>query len=88
MTVLLTTIMTAEAEIKAIVNDIDTDGRGVIDYKEFERIMQRDIKEYDNEQDLKNAWKVRTCRLLVVSMLSSCMPPNSQGCCGIQCMPG
>lgn len=51
--------MRAEAEIKAIVKDIDTDGRGVIDYKEFERIMQRDIKEYDNEQDLKNAWKVR-----------------------------
>jgi hypothetical protein len=48
----------AEAEIRSIVADIDTDGRGVIDYKEFEKIMSRDIREYDNEADLKHAWKV------------------------------
>lgn len=48
-----------EAEIKAIVKDIDPDNRGVVDYKEFEKIMTRDIREYDNEQDLKAAWKVR-----------------------------
>ncbi|PNW84589.1 hypothetical protein CHLRE_03g150300v5 [Chlamydomonas reinhardtii] len=47
-----------EAEIKAIVKDIDPDNRGVVDYKEFEKIMTRDIREYDNEQDLKAAWKV------------------------------
>ncbi|GFR41970.1 hypothetical protein Agub_g2770 [Astrephomene gubernaculifera] len=47
-----------EAEIKAIVKDIDPDNRGVVDYKEFEKIMSRDIREYDNEQDLKAAWKV------------------------------
>ncbi|KXZ48588.1 hypothetical protein GPECTOR_26g491 [Gonium pectorale] len=47
-----------EAEIKAIVKDIDPDNRGVVDYKEFEKIMTRDIREYDNEADLKGAWKV------------------------------
>ncbi|PNH03109.1 Calmodulin [Tetrabaena socialis] len=47
-----------EAEIKTIVKDIDPDGRGVVDYKEFEKLMTRDIREYDNEQDLKAAWKV------------------------------
>ncbi len=47
-----------EAEIKAIVKDIDPDNRGVVDYKEFEKIMTRDIRQYDNEQDLKAAWKV------------------------------
>ncbi|EFJ48699.1 hypothetical protein VOLCADRAFT_109066 [Volvox carteri f. nagariensis] len=47
-----------EAEIKTIVKDIDPDNRGVVDYKEFEKIMTRDIREYDNEQDLKAAWKV------------------------------
>ncbi len=48
-----------EAEIRQIVKDIDPDNRGVVDYKEFEKIMTRDIRAYDNEQDLKSAWKVR-----------------------------
>lgn len=47
-----------EAEIRQIVKDIDPDNRGVVDYKEFEKIMTRDIRAYDNEQDLKSAWKV------------------------------
>lgn len=63
-----------EAEIKSIVADIDTDGRGVIDYKEFEKIMSRDIREYDNEQDLKNAWKVWwTCKALSSLLLLCCL---------------
>lgn len=31
------------------------------DYREFEKIMSRDIRQYDNEADLKAAWKVRAC---------------------------
>ncbi|GIL77249.1 hypothetical protein Vretimale_3079 [Volvox reticuliferus] len=47
-----------EAEIDAIVREVDPENRGVVDYKEFEKIMRRDIREYNNEQDLKAAWKV------------------------------
>ncbi|GLI59467.1 hypothetical protein VaNZ11_001350 [Volvox africanus] len=47
-----------EAEIDAIVREVDPENRGVVDYKEFEKIMRKDIREYNNEQDLKAAWKV------------------------------
>lgn len=68
-----------EAEIRQIVKDIDPDNRGVVDYKEFEKIMTRDIRAYDNEQDLKSAWKVRansptplvTCTFLYSSVFTS-----------------
>uniref|UniRef100_A0A7S0YEH7 EF-hand domain-containing protein n=1 Tax=Polytomella parva TaxID=51329 RepID=A0A7S0YEH7_9CHLO len=47
-----------EAEIKAIISDVDPDGRGFIDFNEFEKIMARDIRSYNNEQELNAAWKV------------------------------
>jgi calmodulin len=47
-----------DAEIRAIVREVDADGRGLIDFKEFVNIMARPMRDYDNEQDLRDAWKV------------------------------
>ena len=37
---------------------MDPDGRGLLDFQEFLSVMNRDIKNFDNDQDLKNAWRV------------------------------
>ncbi|GAX85124.1 hypothetical protein CEUSTIGMA_g12544.t1 [Chlamydomonas eustigma] len=47
-----------DAEVKKIVADIDSDGRGLLDFQEFLSVMTRDIKNFDNETELKGAWKV------------------------------
>jgi calmodulin len=47
-----------EAEIKGIIKEVDPDGRGLIDFQEFLNVMSRPLRDYDNEKDLKDAWKV------------------------------
>mmetsp|Transcript_1846 Transcript_1846/g.2841 ORF Transcript_1846/g.2841 Transcript_1846/m.2841 type:complete len:149 (+) Transcript_1846:120-566(+) len=47
-----------EAEVRQIIKEVDNDGRGVINFPEFVSIMSRDIRDFDNESDLKMAWKV------------------------------
>lgn len=47
-----------EAEIKTLIKEVDPDGRGIIDFPEFLSVLSRDIKNYDNEIDLRNAWKI------------------------------
>mmetsp|Transcript_31184 Transcript_31184/g.56618 ORF Transcript_31184/g.56618 Transcript_31184/m.56618 type:complete len:145 (-) Transcript_31184:384-818(-) len=47
-----------EAEIRAIIQEIDPQNRGFIDYKEFEEIMFMDMRTYNNEQELTTAWRV------------------------------
>mmetsp|Transcript_16522 Transcript_16522/g.41236 ORF Transcript_16522/g.41236 Transcript_16522/m.41236 type:complete len:146 (-) Transcript_16522:294-731(-) len=47
-----------EAEVKKIVSEVDPDGRGFINFPEFCGIMGREMREFDNEADLKAAWKV------------------------------
>ncbi|KAL6754611.1 hypothetical protein V8C86DRAFT_2697589 [Haematococcus lacustris] len=47
-----------EAEVKQIVKEVDPDGRGVINFPEFTSVMERDIRDFDNEAELRKAWKV------------------------------
>lgn len=47
-----------EAEVKQIVKEVDPDSRGLINFQEFVSIMGREIRDYDNEADLRAAWKV------------------------------
>lgn len=46
------------AEIKQLMKEVDPDGRGMIDQKEFLQVMSKDIKTMDNEKELKTAWAV------------------------------
>mmetsp|Transcript_4993 Transcript_4993/g.10775 ORF Transcript_4993/g.10775 Transcript_4993/m.10775 type:complete len:150 (-) Transcript_4993:2102-2551(-) len=47
-----------EAEVKTVLKDVDPDGRGLLDFNEFMSVMSKDIKNFDNEADLRDAWKV------------------------------
>eukprot|EP00798_Chlamydomonas_sp_ICE-L_P024458 gene24458-10058_t len=47
-----------EAQINTIISEIDPEGRGSIDFKEFLNAMGKDIPMFDNEKDLVAAWKV------------------------------
>ena len=47
-----------EAELADMVNAIDTDGNGVINFVEFVRLMVSKARNQDSEEELKEAFKV------------------------------
>ena len=47
-----------EEELTEIVNDIDKDGDGDIDYEEFLRLMSTKLKDAQTEEELLEAFKV------------------------------
>ncbi|XP_076268425.1 neo-calmodulin-like [Rhynchophorus ferrugineus] len=47
-----------EAELLDIIAEADTDGNGLIDFNEFSAVMKGIIKECDNEDDIKGAFRV------------------------------
>lgn len=48
----------SEGEMEEIVNEVDTDGNGSIDFKEFLGLMVRKMREIDSEDELRDAFKV------------------------------
>ncbi|MEW5306603.1 MAG: hypothetical protein WDW36_009057 [Sanguina aurantia] len=47
-----------EAQIREIIKDVDPEGRGLVDFKEFVGAMGKDMRDHDNEADLRAAWNV------------------------------
>ncbi|KAI0244604.1 Calmodulin-2, partial [Massospora cicadina] len=47
-----------EAELQALINDIDTDGNGTVDFAEFLTLMARNMKNADSEEEIREAFKV------------------------------
>ncbi|XP_051143030.1 calmodulin-2/4-like isoform X2 [Andrographis paniculata] len=47
-----------EVELKDMINEIDADNNGTIDFSEFLNLMLRKMKETDSEEELKEAFKV------------------------------
>ena len=48
----------SEAELQDMINEVDIDGNGTIDFKEFLGLMARKMKESDNEEEIIEAFKV------------------------------
>lgn len=48
----------SEIELQEIVNEVDLEGSGKIDFKEFIRIMIRKMKDTDLDQEIKDTFKV------------------------------
>ena len=48
----------SEPEMEEIINEVDTDGNGTIDFKEFLGLMARKMREIDSEDELIDAFKV------------------------------
>ena len=47
-----------ESELQDIINEIDIDGNGNIDFKEFLGLMSRKMRDTDAEEELMEAFKV------------------------------
>uniref|UniRef100_A0A7R9VA58 Calmodulin n=1 Tax=Chlamydomonas euryale TaxID=1486919 RepID=A0A7R9VA58_9CHLO len=47
-----------DAELQDMINEIDEDGNGIIDFQEFLKLMARKMKENDDDDRLRNAFKV------------------------------
>ncbi|KAL7412519.1 hypothetical protein BDY24DRAFT_341722, partial [Mrakia frigida] len=47
-----------EAELTDMVNEVDADGNGKIDFAEFLTMMSRKMRDVDSEEEIKEAFKV------------------------------
>jgi calmodulin len=47
-----------EAELQDMINEVDSDGNGTIDFPEFLTMMARKMKDTDSEEEIKEAFKV------------------------------
>jgi len=47
-----------EAELRDMINEVDADGNGTIDFPEFLTMMARKMKDSESEDEIKEAFKV------------------------------
>ena len=47
-----------EAELQDMINEVDADGNGTIDFPEFLTMMARKMKDTDTEEEIIEAFKV------------------------------
>ncbi|CDW53538.1 Calmodulin [Trichuris trichiura] len=47
-----------ESELRDMVNEVDEDGNGTIEFDEFLQMMSRKMKDSDSEQELREAFQV------------------------------
>tara|TARA_B110001450_G_C17343914_1_gene368632 strand:+ start:94 stop:543 length:450 start_codon:yes stop_codon:yes gene_type:complete len=47
-----------EAELQDMINEVDVDGNGTIDFSEFLSLMARKMKDTDTEEELVESFKV------------------------------
>ena len=47
-----------EAELQDMINEVDADGSGTIDFPEFLTMMARKMPDTDSEEEIKEAFKV------------------------------
>ena len=48
----------SEAELQDLINEVDIEGNGTIDFKEFVGLMTRKMKEPENEEEIIEAFKI------------------------------
>ncbi|KAF8632674.1 hypothetical protein AX17_004806 [Amanita inopinata Kibby_2008] len=47
-----------EAELQDMINEVDADGNGTIDFPEFLTMMARKMRDTDSEEEIKEAFRV------------------------------
>ena len=47
-----------EAELHDMINEVDSDGNGTIDFPEFLTMMARKMQDTDTEEEIREAFKV------------------------------
>ena len=48
----------SEVELQDMINEVDIDGNGTIDFKEFLGLMARKMRDNDSEEELIEAFKI------------------------------
>ena len=51
-------IATSEQELQEMINEIDADGNGQVDFPEFLALMARSMTAADGEDEIKEAFRV------------------------------
>uniref|UniRef100_A0A2K5NRL0 EF-hand calcium-binding domain-containing protein 11 n=2 Tax=Cercopithecinae TaxID=9528 RepID=A0A2K5NRL0_CERAT len=47
-----------EAELQDVINEVDADGNGTIDFTEFLTMIARKMKDTDSEEEIREAFSV------------------------------
>ncbi|XP_072013440.1 calmodulin-like [Amphiura filiformis] len=47
-----------ESELQELIDEVDADGNGTIDFAEFLTMMAKQMNELDQEEEIRNAFKV------------------------------
>ena len=47
-----------EAELHDMINEVDVDGNGTIDFPEFLTMMARKMRDTDSEEEIREAFKI------------------------------
>jgi len=47
-----------DAELQDMINEVDADGNGVIDFPEFLTMLARKMRDTDSEEEIREAFKV------------------------------
>ena len=63
-----------EAELQDMINEVDADGNGTIDFPEFLTMMARKMKESDSEEELREAFKGWGRHLTLVMLGANIFP--------------
>ncbi|XP_064623165.1 calmodulin-A-like [Lineus longissimus] len=48
----------SESELQEMVNEVDTDGNGTIDFEEFLAMMAKKMRDADSEEEIREAFRV------------------------------
>lgn len=56
-----------EAELQDMINEVDADGNGTIDFPEFLNMMARKMQDTDTEEEIREAFKVSIVLVRIVT---------------------